>query len=226
MDSSQPGQRGPDSFLPGAEPMHRASGGGPSPRGLAVYTEEASRQVRPLGQAPHCPLGPLTRSPAQLPGLQGRAESGRRVNDLSVSCPLNSRGFRCHRGGACPLGGHSQLRGAWAMHPGLGESSFSLSVTGCPSTRGARLGLSCPRAQCTRAPIRSPGPLVDVGPAPAAAGRPERRLPARLGLCSPGSLEPRLPAQHPAAPVPSAPSCSSVWVRLTGWALLRKPGGR
>ena len=96
MDSSQSGQRGPDSFLPRAEPMHRASGGGPSPRGLAVYMEEASR---PLGQPPHCPLGPLTQSPAQLPGLQGRAESGRRVNDLSVSCPLNSRGFRCHRGG-------------------------------------------------------------------------------------------------------------------------------
>lgn len=227
MDSSQPGQRGPDSFLPVAEPMHRASGGGPSPRGLAVYSEEASRpQVRPLGQPPHCPLGPLARLPAQLPGLQGRAESGHRVNGLSVSCPLNSRGFRCHRGGACPLGGHSQLQGARAMHPGLGKSSFSLSVTGCPSPRGPRLGLSCPRGRCSHAPSRSPAPLVGVGPALPAAGRPERWLPARLGLCSPRSLEPGLPARHPAAPVPSAPSCSSVWVLLTGWALLRKPGGR
>lgn len=126
MDSSQPGQRGPDFFLPGAKPMEEGRWGSPSPGGLAVYMEEASRpQVRPLGQPPHWPLGPRAQSPAQLAPWSAR-RGGVWAPCEWPQCVLSSeqQRFHCHRDGACPLGGHSQLWGVQAVHPSLSESPF------------------------------------------------------------------------------------------------------
>ena len=125
LDSSQPGQRGPESFLPRAEPMEEGQQGRPLPKGVSgLHVGGKQTPSQTLGQPPHCPLGPLAWSPAQLPGLQGRAESGRHVSGLSVSCLLNNRGFPCHGDGVCPLRGHSQLWGVRAVHPSLSESPF------------------------------------------------------------------------------------------------------
>lgn len=92
-------------LLPARSKAHgRGPVGEPLPRGVSSLHGGGKQTLSQTpGPAPSLAPGPRAQSPAQLaPWSQGGVESGCCVNGLSVSCPLNSRGFRHHRDEACP----------------------------------------------------------------------------------------------------------------------------